>query len=422
MVRHPRPRLSRPALVRDLARAIRRAARQPLPRPPAALRRGPLRPDAFGSALRSERLTAWLGLWLGAAFGVCLLTGLISHQLQHPAGWFTWPTRPVGLYRVTQGLHVATGLAAIPLLLAKLWAVYPKLFTWPPARDAAHALSRLGVLALVASVVFELASGVLNIARWYTPLGFSFPVAHYWTAWIATGALLIHLSAQATIVRQVLCRPEPGPVPQTAIAAAAERPALGRRGLLTAIGAAAGVLTISTIGQTVAPLASVSLLAPRRPHLGPQRLPVNKSAQAARVLASARDPRYRLTVHGPRPLTLTTDELAARPQHTVDLPIACVEGWSASARWTGLRLRDLLADAGLDPSADIRIESLERRGAYRASTLPAAFARDPLTLLALRLNGSILHPDHGYPCRLIAPNRPGVQQTKWVTTLRPARR
>ena len=36
------------------------------------------------------------------------------------------------LYRVTQGVHVATGLASIPLLLAKLWAVYPKLFTWPP--------------------------------------------------------------------------------------------------------------------------------------------------------------------------------------------------------------------------------------------------------------------------------------------------
>jgi DMSO/TMAO reductase YedYZ molybdopterin-dependent catalytic subunit len=44
-------------------------------------------------------------------------------------------------------------------------------------------------------------------------------------------------------------------------------------------------------------------------------------------------------------------------------------------------------------------------------------ARDPLTLLALRLNGEELSPDHGYPVRLIAPNRPGVLQTKWVGQL-----
>jgi DMSO/TMAO reductase YedYZ molybdopterin-dependent catalytic subunit len=43
--------------------------------------------------------------------------------------------------------------------------------------------------------------------------------------------------------------------------------------------------------------------------------------------------------------------------------------------------------------------------------------RDPLTLLALQLDGEPLHPDHGYPLRLIAPNRPGVLQTKWVTRL-----
>ena len=37
------------------------------------------------------------------AFGVCFLTGLLSHLIQHPPGWFWWPSRPVGLYRVTQG-------------------------------------------------------------------------------------------------------------------------------------------------------------------------------------------------------------------------------------------------------------------------------------------------------------------------------
>jgi DMSO/TMAO reductase YedYZ molybdopterin-dependent catalytic subunit len=41
-------------------------------------------------------------------------------------------------------------------------------------------------------------------------------------------------------------------------------------------------------------------------------------------------------------------------------------------------------------------------------------ADDPLTLVALRLNGSTLSIDHGYPCRLIGPDRPGVLQTKWL--------
>jgi DMSO/TMAO reductase YedYZ molybdopterin-dependent catalytic subunit len=55
--------------------------------------------------------------------------------------------------------------------------------------------------------------------------------------------------------------------------------------------------------------------------------------------------------------------------------------------------------------------------------VPPAHTRDPLTLIALRLNGAVLHVDHGYPARLIAPNRPGVLQTKWVgrLTVRPRR-
>jgi DMSO/TMAO reductase YedYZ molybdopterin-dependent catalytic subunit len=44
---------------------------------------------------------------------------------------------------------------------------------------------------------------------------------------------------------------------------------------------------------------------------------------------------------------------------------------------------------------------------------PAQLA-DPDTLLALELNGEPLDLDHGFPVRLIGPNRPGVQQTKWV--------
>jgi DMSO/TMAO reductase YedYZ molybdopterin-dependent catalytic subunit len=49
--------------------------------------------------------------------------------------------------------------------------------------------------------------------------------------------------------------------------------------------------------------------------------------------------------------------------------------------------------------------------------LNEAHAHDRDTLLALRVNDEVLHIDHGFPVRLIGPNRPGTMQTKWVTRL-----
>jgi DMSO/TMAO reductase YedYZ molybdopterin-dependent catalytic subunit len=105
------------------------------------------------------------------------------------------------------------------------------------------------------------------------------------------------------------------------------------------------------------------------------------------------------------------------PQHSETLPIACVEGWSASARWTGVRLRDLLDLIGAPEGATAVVESLQPSGAFRRSEVRGNLARDPLTLVALHLNGAPLSIDHGYPCRLIAPNRPGVLQTKWLSRI-----
>ncbi len=110
-------------------------------------------------------------------------------------------------------------------------------------------------------------------------------------------------------------------------------------------------------------------------------------------------------------------DLKQMRQTTVDLPIACVEGWSADATWTGVRVRELRALVGAPTGSDVRVVSLQKAGPYRETVLAASFADDPLTLLAIELNGETLSIDHGYPCRLIAPNRPGVLQTKWVDRL-----
>ena len=104
---------------------------------------GPFKEDAFPSPLHSERIAAILGVALGVAFLTSFATGLISHFAQQPTdlGFLSMPAAPAWLYEFTQGLHVVAGTAAIPLLIAKLWTVFPKLFEWPPIRDAAHSSS-----------------------------------------------------------------------------------------------------------------------------------------------------------------------------------------------------------------------------------------------------------------------------------------
>ncbi|XVV15691.1 molybdopterin-dependent oxidoreductase [Actinoplanes sp. CA-131856] len=357
---------------------------------------------------RDRRLTSLLGVALGAAFGVCFVTGLLSHLIQHPPGWFWWPSRPAGLYRFTQGLHVATGLATVPLLGAKLWSVYRRLFVWPPVRGLVHAAERASVAVLVAAALFQVVSGVLNTARWYTPMPFFFTTAHYWVAWLAIGALLTHIGVQLPVVRAALRRPS-DPVGV----------AIGRRRVLTGVAAAAGAITLATIGQTVRPFAAVSVLAPRRPGDGPQGLPVNRTAAAAGVRDAALDPAYRLVVAGfGREVALGPADLAAMPQHTAVLPIACVEGWSSTATWSGVRLRDLAALLGEDlTGAEAEVESLQAGGRYRTSVVAGPHLADDRTLIALRLGREPLHLDHGFPARLIAPNRPGVLQTKWVARI-----
>lgn len=359
----------------------------------------------FTSLLRSPKLTSQLGVMLGIAVGVCFVTGYLSHAIQQPPWWFTWPSRPVSLYRFTQGLHVVTGLALIPLLSLKLWSVHPKLWRWPPFRDPLHAIERLSLAVLVATALFQVASGLLNIFRWYQPMGFFFTVAHYWTAWALAGSVLIHIGVKLPVIRRALTT-DPRREPVTG--------GLTRRGLITTVAAASGLIAVATAGQTWRALAGISVLAPRDPRIGPQGLPVNGSATAARVMPSATDPSYRLELAGPagtRRFTLT--ELEELPQHTSPLPITCVEGWSANAVWTGIRLRDLIALAGGDETSTAQVFSLQEFG-YNQSTVAPPHARDPLTLIALRLNGETLHIEHGYPCRLIAPNRPGVMQTKWL--------
>ncbi len=100
--------------------------------------------------------------------------------------------------------------------------------------------------------------------------------------------------------------------------------------------------------------------------------------------------------------------------HDETLPIACVEGWSTTQTWRGVRLGDLAKLAGAAPADAVHVESLQAKGAFRQATLAASQLHDERALLALQVGGKDLSPDHGYPARIIVPALPGVHCTKWV--------
>ncbi|QYF89851.1 molybdopterin-dependent oxidoreductase [Arthrobacter sp. PAMC25284] len=384
----------------------------------------------FASPTRSTRLSVVLGRWLGITFTICFLTGLFSHGLQNPPSWMFFPTSPVWIYQFTQGLHVTAGIAAIPLLLAKLWSVYPELLAWPPVKSLVHGLERASIALFVASSLLQLATGLINTYKWY-PWPFPFRETHYWLAWVIWGSLLLHIAVKLPVIADHWRR---RPARREAVGhtrAAADIGASGgastegggtaapgrwsRRAFLTAITAATGAVVVTTAGQSFSWLAPVNLFAPRKMGTGPQGVPVNRTAAAAKVTGLAMSPAWALVVRsGAATRSFTLDQLRAMPQHSYDLPIACVEGWSQLASWRGVRVRDLIAAVGAPAGSELRFTSLEPEGGYRIMNMPAGYSQDEKTLVALDLNGSVLDLDHGYPARIIAPGRPGVLQTKWL--------
>ena len=380
---------------------------------------GPVpRPEDFRSRLRSPAVAARVGLWLGVCFAIAFVTGVISHyaQLAHPP--VPLPTSPSWGYRLTQGLHVAAGTAAVPLLLVKLWTVFPQLFARPPRRLqtlALHGAERVSIAVLVAAAIFQLATGIANSAQWY-PWHFHFRATHDALGWVAVGALLVHVAVKLPVIRRALgddvesdALDRPGTSGEPGI--------LSRRGLLRTTWGAAAVAAVAATGESVPWLRRVAVLDARSGD-GPQGVPVNRTAVAAGVLATATSPSYRLQVrYGGRSRSFSLADLRAMTQTTAALPIACVEGWSAGATWSGVRMRDLLDLVGAPRDREVTVTSLQRGGAYRVTSLPGSFADDPRTLVALKLGGEPLSIDHGFPCRLIAPNRPGVLQTKWLSRL-----
>lgn len=133
---------------------------------------------------------------------------------------------------------------------------------------------------------------------------------------------------------------------------------------------------------------------------------------------------WRLEIGGlvERPLSLSLEDLRARPARTQITRHDCVEGWSSIGQWTGARLSALLEEAVLKPEARYivfhcadRLDAFAEgdRGLYYESIdLVDAFHEQ--TILAYEMNGAVLPVKHGAPLRLRVERQLGYKHAKYV--------
>jgi DMSO/TMAO reductase YedYZ molybdopterin-dependent catalytic subunit len=156
-------------------------------------------------------------------------------------------------------------------------------------------------------------------------------------------------------------------------------------------------------------------------------------------IPAADDHDWRIAVTGRvgRPTELTMAELRDRPSRTVRVTMECAGNGRAllrprpisqpwlveavgTAEWTGVPLRDLLADVGIaDSAVDVVFTGADHgveRGVeqdYQRS-LPVAEALAEDVLVAYEMNGQPLPPQHGFPVRLVVPGWYGMAHVKWL--------
>lgn len=132
---------------------------------------------------------------------------------------------------------------------------------------------------------------------------------------------------------------------------------------------------------------------------------------------------WRLRIQGAanRPVTLTYEQLQSMPQQRLTEPLDCTGGWYSNQTWQGIALADLMELAGVGSSiASVTIQSLT--GYKRRFALAEACG----FLLALGTvvpgpdgepTAQVLSRGHGFPARLVAPGRRGMEWVKWVSAV-----
>jgi DMSO/TMAO reductase YedYZ molybdopterin-dependent catalytic subunit len=156
------------------------------------------------------------------------------------------------------------------------------------------------------------------------------------------------------------------------------------------------------------------------------RLEITPNEDFYRIDINTRKPKlvpetWRLEMNGlvDRPLSLTLEEVRAMPTISYHHTLSCISNrvggdLISTTRWTGVRVKDVLAMAGLKPTAEeLFIEAAD--GFYESVSM--ADLMDDRTMFAYEMNGAPLPNENGYPLRVIIPHRYGMKQPKWIVNM-----
>jgi DMSO/TMAO reductase YedYZ molybdopterin-dependent catalytic subunit len=115
------------------------------------------------------------------------------------------------------------------------------------------------------------------------------------------------------------------------------------------------------------------------------------------------------------PLTLSWDELRALPSTEITVDIHCVTRWSRfDTSFRGVHWRELSKLAGPKPSARFVVAHAEQGF---TSNVPLAALEDEHSLVAYEAEGAALTPEHGWPLRLVVPQRYFWKSAKWLRAI-----
>jgi len=126
---------------------------------------------------------------------------------------------------------------------------------------------------------------------------------------------------------------------------------------------------------------------------------------------------WRLSVDGmvAHPASFSLAELKSYPSRSQITHLACEEGWSFIAEWTGVPLSHVLTVAGISPHARYVVYSSMQRGWW--DSIDMADALHPQTLVTYGMNGGELPVGHGGPLRLRVPRQLGYKNVKYINRL-----
>jgi DMSO/TMAO reductase YedYZ molybdopterin-dependent catalytic subunit len=125
---------------------------------------------------------------------------------------------------------------------------------------------------------------------------------------------------------------------------------------------------------------------------------------------------YRLQVDGivEKPRNFTYEEIIALPQTSKVVDLNCVEGWSFTAKWTGVKVAEIFEETGAMENATTVIF-------YSADGYSTSLDKDYLLendiILAYKLNDVTLPPERGFPLQLVAEDKYGYKWAKWIVRI-----